>query len=1562
MINKINIDNLSFSNFPKKIFASIKERCVKIHFFEFISNFIFFLNSILVIDIIFNYKRNFLSYHYPIYLINPTFYYETFLNYIVKNSSLNSINSNIELATFEMNETRYGTDQISLIMIKYFNFQIYEPLVFNELLLVRIIIILVIIFLFIIQLRTIETKINNFIQKSCSIIIYFIFEPFILIFFLIFNRPIVEKISDIYKVVSNTHLLDLFLMIIFNCISYLYYTYFIYAYGFNHNIYFFHNGFFPILWTLNFMSSVLIILRYNIFNSIIFQLFWILIYLLQIYHQWEFFFYNNKRTKMKKIAIFFHFLSLSFLLIRLLSLFLISSLGQYKIFKIFELVEIFLLSLALHYRIHKKGNILKITKYADNLINQKKQYFLESVAFFQYLNDFFFAQSPISKITEKSKEKLLKEYEKDIKTKYCSNNKDFDLICDGNEKLKSFLNLNSSKNAKALTSFSASSVITDFRNITYVFTLLLNILDKFNKIIRDNQNNDFYSHAREIIVFNKILLFFIKDGKAFRSRFLLTKYLSEKYKKKLNYISSSILYFLSSYFKKFEKRAEDSSMMFIIIFHQLDYNYYQILSSFKEVLKSFDNNKREILYTIDLQSDEIELSLGNIMRLNDSYNDSLKNYQPDKEKYKLLEDLIFNNTIDKSFDYFDINYLDTIIEKNTYFLIIIEQNNLIIKKVPLLFEIKTNIPTKDVSNKSFDILFPKIIRKKIVKRIKKLLNSYQSFKCDSLLEMSNKLIIGIKFSINRLPILNGSLYFSCTIEEKDETEENNYLILDKEGSVYKFGSFYREHFGFSDNTLRTNIFSLFGIKKFSLEKGCSGELKISTKLLFRNIKEYLNKYVEKKTEEKEKILFKLKNNFGMEKKIEVSYKCENSYPSKKNDELYLILFSFITLNEKMIRKRKIGETQEPIMTQGIGFSNSVSSVMSIKELKDINNEKWNLTNKKSETFNRKEGTLEKVSFYYNLFLIILAIILCIFIKHISKIFVKQRVNYEEIRQMHFEFLKATFLSINAVAIEGDIETAQTLNKEYNDNYPNIKLELSDFYYYHFSTLAEEIFESYRKLKNIYSKYDKSDYYYSKTYLKQFDFFLENSEHKNKSYINYFEVPLNNFYLISRESYYYINISCIFGDFISMVSQDELSKKLSFLVSNGIFFTNEISELNYYDKENFTRNYKKYFLYIYIIYFGFLFCNLISIVLLFLIIKISSLKIKELTENILKLTLKDKKYLLEKIKYAKKIVFNEMKPSEVLKILKNETASKNSKKTIEEIRNDDEDTYLLNPTKISQKVKYSFRIYKKVIIILIGLSSIFLIYTGIALPIILKFQNRMNRKKKSSEDNDDLRDNLLIYYTYTRGLILLNRTYDEWNIPLDKYASGIFSNYSNLRKNIREDNNKSANKYMETINSYQVCELIFNESSYSNKKAIYEVCINDPLMLERVANMISGYVSELRIMYNSYFKSQRSMEDKKFFFHSRIFQYYSLVAQIIFYTLLTNVQMDYILPDFENTINQLSNFLIIIFVIMVITEIFNYVLSALFILKKISFSVKNFEVMNKFFVKEKNQTGNNVNKK
>ena len=60
-----------------------------------------------------------------------------------------------------------------------------------------------------------------------------------------------------------------------------------------------------------------------------------------------------------------------------------------------------------------------------------------------------------------------------------------------------------------------------------------------------------------------------------------------------------------------------------------------------------------------------------------------------------------------------------------------------------------------------------------------------------------------------------------------------------------------------------------------------------------------------------------------------------------------------------------------------------------------------------------------------------------------------------------------------------------------------------------------------------------------------------------------------------------------------------------------------------------------------------------------------------------------------------------------------------------------------------------------------------------------------------------------YNIYIRELILLRRKMEDFNIPLNNYAMGIFSNNSNLRKNIREDNNKKANEYMKSVNSYKI---------------------------------------------------------------------------------------------------------------------------------------------------------------
>jgi ABC-type transporter Mla subunit MlaD len=77
--------------------------------------------------------------------------------------------------------------------------------------------------------------------------------------------------------------------------------------------------------------------------------------------------------------------------------------------------------------------------------------------------------------------------------------------------------------------------------------------------------------------------------------------------------------------------------MYIIIFQKINSYYYRILDAFYEILKGFNNNsKTEIIYNLDKQSDVIGNSRNQINELITKYNDVLKNFQPEKEKYILI--------------------------------------------------------------------------------------------------------------------------------------------------------------------------------------------------------------------------------------------------------------------------------------------------------------------------------------------------------------------------------------------------------------------------------------------------------------------------------------------------------------------------------------------------------------------------------------------------------------------------------------------------------------------------------------------------------------------------------------------------------------------------------------------------------------------------------------------------------------------------------------------------------------------------------------------------------------
>ena len=122
-------------------------------------------------------------------------------------------------------------------------------------------------------------------------------------------------------------------------------------------------------------------------------------------------------------------------------------------------------------------------------------------------------------------------------------------------------------------------------------------------------------------------------------------------------------------------------------------------------------------------------------------------------------------------------------------------------------------------------------------------------------------------------------------------------------------------------------------------------------------------------------------------------------------------------------------------------------------------------------------------------------------------------------------------------------------------------------------------------------------------------------------------------------------------------------------------------------------------------------------------------------------------------------------------------------------------------------------------------------------------------------------------------------------------------------------------------------------------------------------MISGFVNQLRSEFLSFNQTSRSDNDIISYFHSTTFQFNNLLVIIYFQNYLQDLEYSYILPELQNNIKSLTNFLVIIFVIMVITEILYYIGSNIFVLKKISSSLNDYKIMEKFFIYEENPKKN-----
>ena len=292
--------------------------------------------------------------------------------------------------------------------------------------------------------------------------------------------------------------------------------------------------------------------------------------------------------------------------------------------------------------------------------------------------------------------------------------------------------------------------------------------------------------------------------------------------------------------------------------------------------------------------------------------------------------------------------------------------------------------------------------------------------------------------------------------------------------------------------------------------------------------------------------------------------------------------------------------------------------------------------------------------------------------------------------------------------------------------------------------------------------------------------------------------------------------------------------------------------------------------------------------------------------------------------------------------------------------DKDDMYLVKFSFNKKKKKYIFKSYCETIKTLIFLGMIYIIFLSIGFPIIIMFFNKINIKRKVTESVQDLQEILLGYYLDLRISLCLNDTEIQEQIKFFKDTTDyLFDNYTETKRLLTKENITKTINFMNRINAdgYEGCEILLAQDKFYY--SVIKICSVEPLLETKVETMISGFVNQLRSEFLSFNQTSRMSYFIIYYFHSITFQFNNMLLIIYLNNYLQDLEYNFILPELQKNINGLTDFLVIIFVIMVITEILYYIGSNLFVLTKISSSLNDYKIIEKFFSYEDN---NNTQKK
>ena len=1594
------------SKFLINVYINIKEQTIYFKYFEIFCNFVDLINSIIVTDIIFNHKRNYINIFSFLYFFNPILYFEILNNYIIKDKKIEENYSTTIFYTY-LNNSNYKHDQISLIINKYVNLNIYDQTNFVNYNFSKILIIIS----FFIMIFILSIKINFYffkiIQKILSYLLFLLFRPCLTLLLLIFLRKTFTQLTMNHKTLGINIIYDIILLLIFIIFIYYFYCLFIFAYNKNEKYYFFRSNIYFFDIYIHLCNSLIICIRLKIIYSITLQFLWFILNIFKFYQRFLIFKYNLYRTLSNHFDMFFNIFILIYFFVRFILFLLINKFKRKTFYKISEIIIIIIFSQLLFVFLVKIKVTYNITKLKDAFKEMKIKF---NYGIYQILEPLYKIVILNNEKKFNKKNKIIIEFiNKNVSSNLKKFEKDFEAI---EEKLYLINDLKQNENEEKFDIKELNNNFFEF------FSFLINFF--YNKLKYLKYSNSFF--IKEILIFHRIILYWFIDKKGYKTEYLIKKFIYGKYFKNSNkLIMKSFFYFLNYKFTQFNCDNKNFSFLeHLLYYFKINSKYLKINNAFNQIIKNYSRNLNSLFEISESQKKILSKNFTKIRKLiNSSKKLDIKNNE-ELEKYKLIETILFTKDLSKISEHFDFNMFDYFIEKNINFILLFKNNNFIIKKIPFNYYENTLIKSNLIKNQIFINLFPPILHGYIKNQIKETIFKKETNQIITVVKTYNNCINLVKMKIFLLPSFQDKLYLNCYLKFIDNNN-HNCLIIDEEGYIKYFGEFFINYFGLNpkendyeniNSQKKSNIFHLLNRPNFSMSDFTDITYKMfnmSFNKFYQLVKSNSKKYKEY-NKEFENNLNELKNKYKNINKIKIKLVQKNRFQSKKKDYFLLTL-----IMEDLIIKNK--------------FSNNIRKHMYESTL---NEDKFILKRKESQTtasiflFNSQENDfiipknkknnffknyLEFVIFVYNFLLIIIVFMIYFILKHKIKTFKKVFGNIFSYRQFNDLFYYSQFYLSQKIRIKID-NKPNNIYEVYSEKLLNLNITLNITELYSFHCIDESIFflNAYNTDFKNNLKLMQSIKEINTKMLQEIQIKDINGKNSTTTYLNFFDEYLVNYYILCNEEEFHVDLPIINQEKINEIKYLSKNQKLLYINILNYFNLfpyikelNDISENHYYDSFNYLNKFTLWM----IILFNIL--NFISIVFSFVSIKIIDVKIFKILKNISLISKEKIIFLKNKLKFNKKFIKDEIKTSKILENFKN---LKNTSIALIEPEN----------SKNKDKLKSSFinmqtqQIFDNNNLTGSQLSFIHRNTTLLKSPDLNQIRNKKTKRnsviqfntiKDYNEENIFFNENnsskshnklffifkitfffyiclflfiFIIFLPMTKKNFKITKKYltlITLNIDLQDIAFNYFFNirfpiYFNFTKdkidisNIREEFfyilreyflNIETYSYLEELKNYlngeNSCEyLVYDQADFTD--CVLEVCDSLDITNSFYYIVINGIIYDLNYIYIKFYNSNRTDEDIMNYFHSEVFQLANLKYLINIMDGIYFLEETFIIPNINEKINDLSSVILQFFLCLVTLEIINYYINHFFIFKSSVDSYNVYLLLNLFFFPKKNK--------